>query len=65
MNGCKAFPQGNAKSKVLCIQTRRILWLKKDQHHARQLVDLEKLLEKQNLAELVDLKELQLANSSP
>lgn len=58
---------GKAKSKVLCIQTRRILWLKKDQQHVRQLVNLKKLLlEKQNLAEqLADLKELQLANSSP
>jgi hypothetical protein len=65
MNGCKAFPyRGKAKSKVLCIQTRRILWQKKDQQHVRQLVNLRKLLlEKQNADQLVE-KELQLASSS-
>jgi uncharacterized protein with PIN domain len=51
--------------KILCIQTRRMLWLKKERQHAKQLVNLPSLLlEKQNLAEqLADLKELQLVSS--
>ncbi len=61
MNGCKAIPQGQAKSKVLCIQTRRILWLK---NLAKHLAKLEKLLKKQKLAELENV-DLQLASSSP
>lgn len=53
-----------AKSKILCIETRRLLWLKKDQHLAKQLVDLKKLLlEEQKLAKAAE-KELQLASST-
>jgi len=53
-----------AQSKSLCIQIRRILWQKKDQLLVKQLADLKNiLLEKQNLAEHADLKELQLASS--
>jgi hypothetical protein len=57
--------KGKAKSRVLCIQTRRILWLKKDQLLVKQLVDLKKLLLESLTKKLADLKSLQLVNGKP
>ncbi len=62
MNGLKLATQRQTKPKVLCIQTRRILWQKK--RHEKQLVKLKKLLlEKRKLAKLAEHEKLLLASN--